>query len=703
MVYCCAVGCVNDSSKQSKIENEKISFYRLPNDKKIQKLWIDKIRRPKVNLPPYRNIRICHLHFEEECFERDLKSELLNLPIKRILKKDAVPTLFSYLNKGTKRNTMVSHKARNSYPSNEIEPDVPTTSFENQEYFYDDTNSNIDKQSHDQSSVFSCTVGIQHQVQLTDKSTQTEPTCEYNISYSTESDIEDIENISDSSYQEDDTVSEDTEDTEEDVLDYDNVKNFPNNIFLIVYWQSLLKLLCRCIMCGKDAIIENIKRRGSVVKVFLYCVDEHHTTWISQPRDNPKGENNIRLAAGVLFSANTFARIRSFFETCRILFIHERQFYRYQKDYLFGVSNEFYLKHQSENIKKIIHDEKLLVGGDGRCDSPGHTAKYCTYSLSDQKTNRILCASVTQVTETGNSNAMEKLGFVKALKEIEEKGIKIKQITTDRHLQIRKYLREERPDLNHQFDVWHVCKNLNSKIMNAAKKKSCNILGRWGKSIKNHFWWSCATCKGDVNLLREKWTSILFHVQGVHEWQSNTLFHRCAHGLLPIEEGRTTERINPETEAFSCLQKIVLNPRLLNDLNNLTAFSHTGSIEVKHAIDNKWTPKNTHFSYTGMLARSQLAIIDFNLGADLEQAETSTGEKRFYQAFSKMTKGWTVKPVKIAKDRKIFQEMVDRAVYVFLNNEVLPVPTIPDLPANISTIEKPDKKEAVLNLKSRFK
>ena len=65
-------------------------------------------------------------------------------------------------------------------------------------------------------------------------------------------------------------------------------------------------------MCDKDAIIENIKRRGSVVKVFLYCVDEHHTTWISQPRDNPKGENNLRLAAGVLFSANTFARIRSF-------------------------------------------------------------------------------------------------------------------------------------------------------------------------------------------------------------------------------------------------------------------------------------------------------------------------------------------------------------------------------------------------------
>ena len=33
------------------------------------------------------------------------------------------------------------------------------------------------------------------------------------------------------------------------------------------------------------------------------------------------------------------------------------------------------------------------------------------------------------------------------------------------------------------------------------------------KSILNHFWWACASCKGDKELLREKWLSVLFHVQ----------------------------------------------------------------------------------------------------------------------------------------------------------------------------------------------
>ena len=103
-----------------------------------------------------------------------------------------------------------------------------------------------------------------------------------------------------------------------------------------------------------------------------------------------------------------------------------------------------------------------------------------------------------------------------------------------------------------------------------------------------------------------------------------------------------------------------------------------------------------------MLARSQLAIIDFNLDADLEQAETSTGKKRCFQAFSKMTKSWTLKPIKRSKNRQVFQEMVDRTVEVVLSNEQLPVPSIPVIPSNIATIEKHVKKEAVARRRSRL-
>ena len=45
---------------------------------------------------------------------------------------------------------------------------------------------------------------------------------------------------------------------------------------------------------------------------------------------------------------------------------------------------------------------------------------------------------VTQCTETGSLNRMEKAIFVK-----EREKINVTQVTTDRHIQIKKYVREE--------------------------------------------------------------------------------------------------------------------------------------------------------------------------------------------------------------------------------------------------------------------
>jgi len=94
--------------------------------------------------------------------------------------------------------------------------------------------------------------------------------------------------------------------------------------------------------------------------------------------------------------------------------------------------------------------------------------------------------SVTQVTEAGNSNNMEKLGFIKVLTQIKDRDIVVEQITTDRHKQIRKYIREEEKEINQQFDVWHFCKNIRKKLIAASKKKSCAQLSSWIKSICNH-------------------------------------------------------------------------------------------------------------------------------------------------------------------------------------------------------------------------
>ena len=43
-------------------------------------------------------------------------------------------------------------------------------------------------------------------------------------------------------------------------------------------------------------------------------------------------------------------------------------------------------------------------------------------------------------------------------------NIKIEMLITDRHSQIRKHVQEEGKNIDHQFDVWHFCKNVKQKL-----------------------------------------------------------------------------------------------------------------------------------------------------------------------------------------------------------------------------------------------
>ena len=69
-------------------------------------------------------------------------------------------------------------------------------------------------------------------------------------------------------------------------------------------------------------------------------------------------------------------------------------------------------------VNRLKNKGESKLSGDERHDSPGHNARYVTYSLMNQQTNEIVAFAVTQVTEAGNSNRMEKVGFTKALKEV---------------------------------------------------------------------------------------------------------------------------------------------------------------------------------------------------------------------------------------------------------------------------------------------
>lgn len=67
MPWCVAVNCNSNTYMPDRVKN--ISFYGLPKDKDIKQRWLQNIKRE--NMP--KDKKLCHLHFEEDCFKRDLE------------------------------------------------------------------------------------------------------------------------------------------------------------------------------------------------------------------------------------------------------------------------------------------------------------------------------------------------------------------------------------------------------------------------------------------------------------------------------------------------------------------------------------------------------------------------------------------------------------------------------------------------------
>ena len=81
-------------------------------------------------------------------------------------------------------------------------------------------------------------------------------------------------------------------------------------------------------------------------------------------------------------------------------------------------------------------EQTLRLSGDKRCDSPGHAAKYCTYSLMNQNSGNILDFQLVQVSEVEITGRMEKVGFERAISKLEKSNLQCKVLATDRHHQI---------------------------------------------------------------------------------------------------------------------------------------------------------------------------------------------------------------------------------------------------------------------------
>ena len=94
----------------------------------------------------------------------------------------------------------------------------------------------------------------------------------------------------------------------------------------------------------------------------------------------------------------TIAKVLRMFEFVGVKVISSR-YYRHVDMYIQPTFHIFWETHQKELIDTSIQTSSsgLIVAGDGRCDSPGHCAKYGSYTFMEQRYNKVLHFELVQV------------------------------------------------------------------------------------------------------------------------------------------------------------------------------------------------------------------------------------------------------------------------------------------------------------------
>ena len=78
-----------------------------------------------------------------------------------------------------------------------------------------------------------------------------------------------------------------------------------------------------------------------------------------------------------------------------------------------------------------------MLCGDGRCNSPGKSVKYCTYSLMDSEANKMVDMDTVDKRDVAiKSPNIEREEFKKSTDTLIRNGVKISEVVTDASTQV---------------------------------------------------------------------------------------------------------------------------------------------------------------------------------------------------------------------------------------------------------------------------
>nr|XP_055049509.1 uncharacterized protein LOC129435004 isoform X2 [Misgurnus anguillicaudatus] len=370
-----------------------------------------------------------------------------------------------------------------------------------------------------------------------------------------------------------------------------------------------------------------MKTRGTGVVLEWLCPFGHSIwKWNSQPtlKFGMQG-GDFMLSANILLSGNNYRKVALLFKFMSMGMVTESTFYRIQDAYCIEPVQEYWDKTRAEVIDRLRQKDHVVLLGDGRMDSPGHCAQFCTYTTIEQDSRDVVhIVSVDKRETNKNSVIMEKECFVRTMDALLPE-LSIKEVVTDAHPQITALLNPERGKykawgIQHSLDIWHAAKSLSKKLR------------------------------------RMMWVGVLHHVCNEHSWATSC----CEHEPLD-EDSQDKPWIIQGSAAHKALTAVVLEKRWLTLVKKFINFRTTSDLESFQNHILMYAAKRMAYSPFVYKTRTLLAAIDYNKHNQRLPARNRDGQKIYRRKYNKKSKSWSVYTMKEKKHYTYIPE-IQRAI-----------------------------------------
>ncbi|XP_042340550.1 uncharacterized protein LOC121941750 isoform X2 [Plectropomus leopardus] len=438
----------------------------------------------------------------------------------------------------------------------------------------------------------------------------------------------------------------------------------------IVFESCLSELFDTCPVCKTKCDVQR-RRMGTFVAFSQLCQNcDYSRQWQSQPVVGSTPVGNLQLSAATYFTGASFFQLEKICKAMQLQIFQYDTFRRYATSFLEPAIIHKWKTDQQSFFKQL--PLKVAVGGDMQVDSPGHLAKYGSYSLMHLESNTIMDLQLVQSNEVGGSFHIEKEGLKRSLDLLESNDLSVDYIVTDRRPEIQEFLSER--NITQFYDMWRFEKGLSKKLDKLAQNKDCEVLKKWLHSIKNHLYWTATSSTSGPEKVA-KWTSLVNHIQNIHVHE-DPIFPKCEHTDRVSRDPK--KWFQPGSEALNKVKKILNNEGVLRDVEKLSHHHQKSSLEAFHSLIQRFTPKNAVYSFTERLCRLYLAVMHYNENVECKQASAGHAE-------------CTTKPVKrdpaynYVDDlmKLVFDEVLDDPTPFVEELKKIPIPE--DLPSQYVT------------------